>query len=585
MASFQTLTSFLSIPLADYILSLLLIAMKTASKSTVNPNIKNENNTNIPRRVAFKLFIKALFFSAILLVIIPKGEYKNSLFYLFIRLQENILFWLNPPDIQAAYLFTPTIILSSIISLIMWLSPRPKAWSRVFLVSILIGLTVRYIAWRATSTLYLNGAINSWFSLSIFLIESLLIFGALVQLYLAIKVKFRNRQADLLQINVLSGQYQPAVDIFVPTYNEPLDVLRRTIVGCQAIDYARKTIYLLDDKRRPSVASLAVELGCQYIARDNNRHAKAGNLNNALGKTDGELVVVFDADFVPSVNFLSRTIGFFQDPHNALLQTHQSFFNPDPVARNLGLENELTHEVEVFSRHYQVIRDSIDTALCYGSSFVVRRSALEVVGGFVTGGLSEDYYTGVVLSANGYRVIYLNESLSAGLSAGTMADHIAQRLRWTRGTLQSLYLEANPLTIPGLTWSQRVAHFEGILQWFSSVFRIFFLLLPGAIVFWNLIPMRLSWQGIVYFILPFYAANILSYGWLNFRSRSVFVSDIYAVAQCFPIALTVIQTLIRPFSQGFRVTPKGHVSSQFIFHWKLALPLLGILPLMLLFLG
>ncbi|PSN18423.1 cellulose synthase catalytic subunit [filamentous cyanobacterium CCP5] len=465
----------------------------------------------------------------------------------------------------------------------MGLSPQPKPWSRVVMVSILLALTIRYVTWRAVSTLYLDTVSHAIFSVGLFLIELVFIFSSVVQLYLLLKVKFRNRQGDRYQQAVLDGHYCPSVDVLIPTYDEPVAVLRRTIAGCQAMDYAAKTVYLLDDQQRPEIATLALAMGCHYLTRSDNRHAKAGNLNHALEKTQGELVVVFDADFVPSTNFLTRTVGFFQNPRNGLLQTHQSFFSPDPVARNLGLETILTQEVEIFSRYYQVLRDSIDTALCYGSSFVARRAALEAVGGFDRGGLSEDYYTGVKLSAIGYEVIYLNESLSAGLSAENMADHVAQRLRWTRGTLQTLFLEANPLTIPGLTWLQRVAHFEGISQWFGSVFRIFFLLLPGAVLFWDWVPMQLSWQEVMYFMLPFYVVNLSTYRWLNFRSRSVFVSDIYAVAQCFPIALTVLQTLIRPFSKGFEVTPKGHVSNRFVFQWRLALPLLILLPLMVVF--
>lgn len=212
-------------------------------------------------------------------------------------------------------------------------------------------------------------------SLLLLAIEVFMMAGYGLQLYLLLHIKNRRPEADAAALAVKSGHYQPWVDIFIPTYNEPLTILRRTIVGCQALDYPHKRIYVLDDTRRPALRELACELGCEYLSRPDNRHAKAGNLNHALTQTKGELIAVFDADFVPTRNFLTRTVGFFQTPDIGLVQTYQSFYNPDPIARNLGLEDHLPQEVEIFSRHYQVLRDGIETALCYGSSFVVRRSA------------------------------------------------------------------------------------------------------------------------------------------------------------------------------------------------------------------
>ena len=217
------------------------------------------------------------------------------------------------------------------------------------------------------------------------------------------------------------GTYRPSVDVMIPTYDEPTFILKRSVIGCQAMTYPHKRIYLLDDTRRDEVKALAKELGCEYLTRPDNQHAKAGNLNHAIQQTCGDLITVFDADFVPTKNFLDRTVGFFQDDSIGLVQTHQSFFNPDPVSRNIGLENIMPPEVEIFSRYYQPLRDGVETALCYGSSFVARRNALSETGGFMTGSLSEDYFTGIRLSAKGKRVIYLGESLSAGLSAENMS--------------------------------------------------------------------------------------------------------------------------------------------------------------------
>jgi Glycosyltransferases, probably involved in cell wall biogenesis len=208
------------------------------------------------------------------------------------------------------------------------------------------------------------------------------------------------------------------------------------------MDYANKKIYLLDDTRRPHIKALAEELGCEYLTRPDNKHAKAGNLNNAISKTNGELIVCFDADFVPTKNFLTRTVGFFQDERVALVQTPQSYYSPDPIARNLGLENIIVPEQEVFYRQIQPVRDGTDSVVCAGTSFVMRRSALqEAGGGFVTSSLSEDYFTAVRLSQKGYKLVYLDEKLSAGAAPDDMGAHATQRLRWAQGTLQAFFIE------------------------------------------------------------------------------------------------------------------------------------------------
>jgi len=489
-------------------------------------------------------------------------------------LQENPPMWLEVPMVMGEYLLAPTVVLLAIAIAIMKVSPQPRTWSRVLVVGILLALTLRYILWRSLSTLNVADPLNGFFSLGLFFLEMLMLASSTLQLFLMLRMKNRRREADLLANQVLDGSFQPSVDIFIPTYDEPVFILRRTIIGCQAIEYANKKIYLLDDTRRTEVKQMAAELGCEYMTRPDNRYAKAGNLNHAIAKTNSELLVVFDADFVPTQNFLTRTVGFFQDENVALVQTPQSFYNTDPIARNLGLENVLTPEEEVFYRQIQPIRDGAGSIICSGTSFVVRRSALEAVGGFVTDSLSEDYFTGIRLSAKGYRLVYLDEKLSAGLAAENISAHAIQRLRWARGTLQAFFIKANPLTIPGLRPIQRLAHFEGLLHWFTSISRVGFLIIPLAYSFLGVIPLRANTAELVYFFLPYYLVQLTVFSWLNYRSRSALLSDIYTLVLTFPLALTVIQVMLNPFSKGFKVTPKGTRSDRFYFNWRLAWPLI-----------
>ncbi len=477
-----------------------------------------------------------------------------------------------PTFSNSYYVLLPSVILLVASQIIMKVSPQPQIWSKRIIVPVLLFTTLRYLVWRSFTTLNFSGTLNSIFSIILLIMEILMIISSIIQLVLTLKIKNRRREADSYSQAVLAGMYQPTVDILIPTYNEPAFILKKSIVGCQAIDYPRKKIYLLDDTRRPEIEYLAQELGCHYITRNDNKYAKAGNLNHAIQYSNSELIVVFDADFIPTTNFLTRTVGFFQDKKNALVQTYQSFYSPDPVARNLGLEKHLPQDAEFFSRYYQPLRDAIDTSICYGSSFVVRRSSLEAIGGFVTESLSEDYFTSITLASKGNRVIFLNESLSAGLCADNMAGHVLQRLRWGRGTLQAFFINSNPLKIKGMKPWQRLAHLEGISQWFMNIFRLIFLIVPILYAFLGIVPWQTTIQEWLYFFLPFYLLQLATFSWLNYRSRSALISDIYSVVQCVPISVVVIQTMLRPFAEKFRVTPKGIAKDSYYFNWQLAYP-------------
>ncbi len=477
--------------------------------------------------------------------------------------------WLNslyrtPEFIHLEQLCTPTLSLWLGALGVMSLSPQPRPWSRSLVVLTLIALTGQYYTWRL-STLNLAGWVTSGFSVGLLGLETIVIISNLILLFLMLQ---RQPPVPVAQVEAV-----PSVDVFIPTYNEPAFILQRTVIGCQALDYPCYRVYLLDDTRRPEVRALAQELGCNYITRPDNRHAKAGNLNHALSHTQGDLIAVFDADFIPTKNFLQRTVGFFGDPQIALVQTPQSFYNCDPIARNLGLENVLTNEEEVFYRHVEPIRQVVGSVICSGTSFVARRRALEQTDGFFTDSLSEDYFTGVQLSALGYGLVYLNEKLSAGLAAENIGAQAIQRLRWARGTLQAFFIKANPLTIPGLSILQRLAHSEGLLHWFTNLARVAFLVAPLAYSFFGVIPIRAAAVDLIRFFVPYYLLQLTTFSWLNHRSRSAFLSDIYEVILAFPLAVTVIQVLCNPFGRGFQVTPKGNSSHQYRFNWPLGWPL------------
>lgn len=514
------------------------------------------------------------FVSAIAISWLLGNSHVTELFVRLHLIQSNPPQWLMPPQLDSNYyLLVPTLILFVMAQVVMKLSPEPKVWSQRLIATLCLVLFLRYFLWRSLCTLNLANPVDGIFSITLLSMELLAMIGTAFQMLLLLTAKNRTRQADHCSIAVKEGRYNPTVDVLIPTYNEPDFIVRRTIIGCQAMNYDRKQIYVLDDTRRQSMKQLAQELGCHYITRPDNSYAKAGNLNNALKQTNGELVVVFDADFVPTTNFLERTVGFFHNPKLGLLQTPQSYYNSDPIARNLGLEDVLTPEEEVFYRYLQPIRDGAGSVVCAGTSFVARRNALQEIGYFVTDSVSEDYFTGIRLSAKGYELAYLNEKLSAGLAAESIGAHIDQRLRWGRGTLQAFFIKSNPLTIPGLNLWQRFAHLEGLVHWLTCFPRVFFLFVPIICTFGQLNPILTTLPETVYVILPYYVLLLTVFSWLNRRSRSILLSDVYSIVQAIPVFITVIKVLLNPFGKGFKVTPKGLGRDKFNYNWSLALPM------------
>jgi cellulose synthase (UDP-forming) len=250
----------------------------------------------------------------------------------------------------------------------------------------------------------------------------------------------------------------PSVDVLIPTYNEPLSIIKPTILSAKNIDWPkdRLRVYVLDDGRRPEIRDFAEQCGVGYITRADNSHAKAGNLNHALKQTAGEFVAVFDCDHVPTRSFLQLTMGgFLQDPKLGLVQTPHHFYTRDPFERNLGTGGKVPNENELFYGVTQPGNDFWNTAFFCGSCAVLRRSALEDVGGVAVETVTEDAHTSLRMQRRGWNSSYINIPQAAGLATATLRHHVTQRTRWARGMTQILRLD-NPLLGKGLRLAQRL---------------------------------------------------------------------------------------------------------------------------------
>ena len=279
-----------------------------------------------------------------------------------------------------------------------------------------------------------------------------------------------------------------SVDVFVPTVNEPVWLVRRTLLGVLNIDYPHQT-WLLDDGDRVEMRVLAQELGVRYVARASREGAKAGNLNHALALSKADFVAVFDADHMPLPHFLDRTLGYFTDERVAFVQTPQEFYNPDSYEHAWDPRKRRTwHDQLLFYRLIQPGKDRWNASFFCGSCGVIRRAALDEVGGVPTDTVTEDLHLSMLLHARGWRSVYQQEVLAYGLAPHTAPDYRRQRVRWGQGGMQ-VARRANPLTLPGLSLPQRLCYLSSILHWFEGWFRLALLLIPPVFLLTGALPL------------------------------------------------------------------------------------------------
>jgi cellulose synthase (UDP-forming) len=453
-------------------------------------------------------------------------------------------------------IWMPLIWVVSIALIVRAIYPeQPPVWLRLILTIGAMSLNLRYLHWRITATLMLDWY-NGIASVGLVLMESIAILNTSFVICQTIRRTNHSPEADRLSIAVRSGDYAPSVDIFVATYDEPTCILRPTLVGCRAMAYPNKTIWLLDDGGRPEAEELALELGCRYLSRPAPRkHAKAGNLASGLAASEGEIIVTFDADFIPLNHFLERALGFFINPNLAMIVTPQNFYNPDPPEINLG-GLVLPHEQTTFYDIIQPGRDTMNSVICTGTSILFRRSALDAVGGFPTDTIVEDWVTGMKLQSSGFRTMYLNELLSLGAAPGDLSAYLIQRIRWAEGTLKTLLGPYSPLWMPGMTFLQRLNHFSGIWYWIDQGIQSFAYFAPILYLLFGMQAIDTSLPDIIRFWVPNYVAGLIIVSW-SMGARTIVVSFAYNVLQCFHLLPVIYNSFLRPNQKvKFKTTPK-----------------------------
>jgi cellulose synthase (UDP-forming) len=345
------------------------------------------------------------------------------------------------------------------------------------------------------------------------------------------------------------------VDVYVCTYDEPYEVVAATLAGCRALTYPHIT-YLLDDGRRPEMEELAELAGARYLTRPDNSHAKAGNINAALPRTGGELVLMLDADHVPMPDALDAMVGYFDDEQVALVQSPHDFFNHDSAQHySVG-----RHEQSLFYRVVCPGKDRHGAAYWCGSAALMRRAALLEIGGVATETIAEDFHTTIRLQRHGWTSHYHDEVLVQGLAPHDLDGYLLQRDRWARGNLAVFTLPESPLRANELSPLQRLSYFASLAAYLAPPMRLLLLLTLGVVLWTGELPMKVDAVALAVLWLPAVTLNLtagsaLARGFMRIGETAhyeLLTMEIYTRA---------LRCIFRPGRTAFKVTPKQGADS------------------------
>lgn len=445
---------------------------------------------------------------------------------------------------------------------------------------VLMGLSLvmstRYMWWRLTETLGFGNVVDLVLGSGLVLAE-IYAYVVLVLGYFQVAWPLNRAPVPLPDNRAL----WPSVDVFIPTYNEPLSVVRTTVLAATVLDWPadKLNIYLLDDGRRDDFREFCEQVGVHYVTRTNNNHAKAGNINAALKKTHGEFVAVFDCDHVPTRSFLQMSMGgFLRDAKLAVVQTPHYFFSADPFERNLGTFGKVPNEGELFYGLLQDGNDLWDATFFCGSCTVIRRAPLEAIGGVAVETVTEDAHTAIRLHKQGWRSAYIPIPQAAGLATESLSAHVGQRIRWARGMAQILRVD-NPILTKGLRLVQRICYTNAMLHFFYGLPRIIFLTAPLAYLFFGAHVIHASALMILSYALPHILQANLTNVRVQGRHRHLLWNEVYETTLAWYILRPTLMAVINPRLGKFNVTAKGGLVERSYFDAQIARPYLLLLLL------
>jgi cellulose synthase/poly-beta-1,6-N-acetylglucosamine synthase-like glycosyltransferase len=293
------------------------------------------------------------------------------------------------------------------------------------------------------------------------------------------------------------------VDIFTTfCAGEPYEMIVETLTAIQAIHYPHQT-YLCDEADDPYLKGVCNKLGVHHVTRAVKIDAKAGNINNALQQSTGELCVVLDPDHVPLANFLDPIISHFDDPRIGYVQIVQAYYNQDAGWIAKGAAQQ-TYQ---FYGPMMMCMNSYGTVQAIGANCTFRRTALDSIGGHAAG-LAEDMNTAMHLHAKGWRSVYVPEVLARGLVPATLSAYYKQQLKWSRGVFE-LLVTSYIKFFKNFTWRQKLHYGLIPLFYLSGFIFLINFLLPIISLATDTYPLKMDFWVFIIISVPFITSVVL----------------------------------------------------------------------------
>ena len=403
-----------------------------------------------------------------------------------------------------------------------------------------------------------------------------------------------------------ANNYWPKVSVHVPAHAEPPHMVIETLTALRNLDYPSYEVIMVDDNThddelwRP-IIDFCHRSGIKVFHLQNYPGFKSGALNFALTQTapDAEVIAVVDSDYVVEPSFLRETVPAFRNPRVAFVQTPQAFRNAhaNRFAQFSALAQRFFFEISMRSRNER------NAIIFCGTMGLIRKRALQRIGGWDEWCITEDAEASLRLLRKGYQGIYINQPYGYGLLPTTFEDTKKQRFRWAFGGMQILrryWRQLAPVPAVGskrtLSLKQRVSYLMGLLGWLNDLLFLVFtaFLLATALAFmggWQL-PIRRLTEWILLVPLLSIVTGVLRVAWaLRLSTGGTWREGLGAFSAMLAMSLTVARAcasaIWKPKGTFLR-TPKFAVRSNLTralsaASWEAALGtvLLATIPLVL----
>lgn len=371
------------------------------------------------------------------------------------------------------------------------------------------------------------------------------------------------------------------VDIFTTfCAGEPYDMIVETLTAIQAITYPHET-YLCDEADDPYLREVCGRLGVHHVTRTEKKNAKAGNINNALAISNGELCAVLDPDHVPFPDFLDPIISHFDNPEIGYVQIVQAYKNHDESLIAKGAAQQ-TYQ---FYGPMMMTMNKYGTVLAIGANCTFRRTALESIGGHAAG-LAEDMHTSMQLHAKGWKSVYVPAVLARGLVPSTLSAYYKQQLKWSRGVFD-LFVHVYPRLFTKFNWSQKIHYGIIPLHYLSGFIYLINFLIPILALLLGMSPMHFDLVDFGLVLLPMASCTILIrhfvQWWVMDDEERGFhvVGGLLVIGTWWIFILGIVYTIAGK-KIPYDPTPKDGNEAN---NWPLNIPNLAVLALSLLAIG